>query len=418
VIFETDHRVNFPAIHGIKIFNCNCARVFNLLNDPVSWGQKVFPRIVASTPSGKIVLSFGGVERATAYLSAWKSDVCELNLVIDGIASEDSRTRQEHYWTEVMTTFAKRLGSEDVVTASSPAKVNIYFAVGALLKDGFHEVASCYQGLNLREKVLVELTGSFSIDFAGPYEAQCNAFVPRDKTNLVYKAGAELAALGSKISPDMVSVLINKSVPIAGGMAGGSADAAAALVAFNELGGSLLDEKLEQVAAGLGSDVPFALTGGTAIGLGRGEKLSRVPVEAVLHWVITPSSFGLATPDVYRKLDVLRVQEGIDVSKLPVPEVPQELTLALQQGDPVAVAELMQNDLERAALALKPELAEILEQGRKAGSLRSMVSGSGPTVIHLAKNRMHAQQIATRLQIAGLDPIVSYTSHAGTRLEG
>jgi 4-diphosphocytidyl-2-C-methyl-D-erythritol kinase len=212
--------------------------------------------------------------------------------------------------------------------------------------------------------------------------------------------------------------MIHKSVPIAGGMAGGSADAAAALVALNELSGAMLDEQLSQAGANLGSDIPFSLTGGTAVGVGRGEKLSKIPVESVLHWVITPSTFGLSTPDVYRKLDILRVQEGIDVSKLPEPEVPEELIEALLDGSPAKVAPLMQNDLERAAIALKPELAQIIQQGQKAGSLRSMVSGSGPTIIHLAKNRLHAEQIATRLKIAGFESIVSYTSHDGTRLEG
>jgi len=417
VIFETDHRLNVPAIHGTKIFFCNGARAYKILSDPASWGQQVVPRIIATTPSSRIVFSFDGVERATAYISNWSADVCQLDLVIDGIVDDISSDRQQSYWTEVTDTLANRLGGEQIFVASSPAKVNIFFAVGAFLKDGFHEVASCYQALSLREKVLVELSGAFSIDFSGPYELACQESVPKDKSNLVYKAAAELASLGAPISADKVSFLINKSVPIAGGMAGGSADAAAALVAFNALSGSLLDDKLEQAAAGLGSDVPFALAGGTAIGLGRGEKLTKIDVSSILHWVITPSSFGLATPDVYRKLDTLRVQEGVDVSKLPAPEVPEELIEALRQGNPEGVAEFMQNDLERAALSLKPELEQVLLQGRKAGSLRSMVSGSGPTVIHLAKNRIHAEQIATRLGIAGLDSIVSYTSHTGTRLE-
>jgi 4-diphosphocytidyl-2-C-methyl-D-erythritol kinase len=418
MIFEQDHRFNHPVVYGVKIFSCNSARLFNLLSDPASWKQQTVPRITTTTPNSRIVFSFDGVERVTANISSWKTDVTELELVIEGLVDEGSKRRQESYWSEVTESFTRRLGAADVIVASSPAKVNLFFAVGSFLKDGFHEVASCYQALSLREKVLVELSGAFSIDFSGPYGDASKELVPRDKTNLVYKAGTELVAFGADIDPAKVSFLIHKSVPIAGGMAGGSADAAAALVALNALSAARLDEQLIQVGANLGSDVPFCLTGGTAVGVGRGEKLSKLPVESVLHWVITPSSFGLSTPDVYRKLDILRVQEGIDVSKLPEPEVPEELIESLLSGDSAGVAQLMQNDLERAAIALKPELSQILQQGQKAGSLRSMVSGSGPTIIHLAKNRVHAEQIATRLKIAGLESIVSYTSHDGTRLEG
>jgi 4-diphosphocytidyl-2-C-methyl-D-erythritol kinase len=265
--------------------------------------------------------------------------------------------------------------------------------------------------------VLVELTGSFSIDFAGPFEAESQLLVPRDSTNLVYQAGEQLKALGSSLGSDKVSFLIHKSVPIAGGMAGGSADAAAALVALNSLFGSGLEDQLPEAAANLGSDVPFSLMGGTAIGVGRGEVLTKVQDGPALHWVMTPNPAGLSTPQVYRQLDVMRVNQGIDVSSLEAPQVPEELLEALASGDVVEVAKLMHNDLEIAAVAMLPELADTLEAGRKAGSLRSMVSGSGPTIAHLAKNAIHAEQIATRLHSAGYPSIVTYTSNSGTRLE-
>lgn len=418
MIFEEDHRYNHPVVSGVKIFGSNSARLFSLLSDPASWNQKTIPRITSTTPNSKIIFSFDGVERVTASISSWKTEVSELELVIEGLADEGSQIRQEKYWSEVTDGFTRRLGASEVIVASSPAKVNLFFAVGSFLKDGFHEIASCYQALSLREKVLVELSGFFIIEFSGPYGHISKELVPTDQTNLVYKAGTQLASLGADIAPDRVSFLIHKSVPIAGGMAGGSADAAAALVALNALSGAKLDEQLIQAGANLGSDVPFSLTGGTAIGVGRGEKLSKIPVESILHWVITPSNFGLSTPDVYRKLDILRVQDGVDVSKLPEPEVPEDLIEALLAGDPFKLAQFMNNDLERAAIALKPELEQILKHGQKAGSLRSMVSGSGPTVIHLAKNRLHAEQVATRLKIAGFESIVSHTSHHGTRLEG
>jgi 4-diphosphocytidyl-2-C-methyl-D-erythritol kinase len=414
VIFETDHRAIEPTLVGTSIISGNLAQTFNILKDPTSWGQAEAPRVVNATEHSKIVFSFDGERKAVAKVSPWNSNVTELELVISGNSAGKDEIK---YWNSVVEMLRKRLNNPPIVVASSPGKVNVYFAVGAFLKDGFHDVASCYQALSLRERVLVELTGSFSIDFAGPFEAESQLLVPRDSTNLVYQAGEQLKALGSSLGSDKVSFLIHKSVPIAGGMAGGSADAAAALVALNSLFGSGLEDQLPEAAANLGSDVPFSLMGGTAIGVGRGEVLTKVQDGPALHWVMTPNPAGLSTPQVYRQLDVMRVNQGIDVSSLETPEVPEELLEALASGDVVEIAKLMHNDLEIAAVAMLPELQETLDAGRKAGSLRSMVSGSGPTIAHLAKNRIHAEQIATRLQAAGYPSIVTYTSNSGTRLE-
>ena len=417
MIFETDHRASEPTLVGVAIIWGNLGQTFNILKDPSSWGQPETPRVVNSTEQSKIVFSFDGERKAVATVSAWNSNVTELEIVISGTATSQLGQAQVNYWNDVVAMLQKRLNAPPIVVASSPGKVNIYFAVGAFLKDGFHDVASCYQALSLRERVLVELAGSFSIDFAGPFEHESELLVPKDSTNLVYRAGEELKSLGSAMGPDKVSFLIHKSVPIAGGMAGGSADAAASLVALNRLLGSELDDKLPEAAANLGSDVPFSLMGGTAIGVGRGEVLTKVQDGPALHWVMTPNPAGLSTPQVYRQLDVMRVNQGIDVSALEAPEVPDELLEALATGDVVEVAKLMHNDLEVAAVAMLPELAETLEAGRKAGSLRSMVSGSGPTIAHLAKNAIHAEQIATRLRAAGYPSLVTYSSSSGTRLE-
>lgn len=414
MIFETDHRAIEPTLVGTSIISGNLAQTFNILKDPTSWGQAEAPRVVNATEHSKIVFSFDGERKAVAKVSPWNSNVTELEIVISGNSAGKDDIK---YWNSVVEMLRKRLNNPPIVVASSPGKVNVYFAVGAFLKDGFHDVASCYQALSLRERVLVELTGSFSIDFAGPFEAESQLLVPRDSTNLVYQAGEQLKALGSSLGSDKVSFLIHKSVPIAGGMAGGSADAAAALVALNSLFGSGLEDQLPEAAANLGSDVPFSLMGGTAIGVGRGEVLTKVQDGPALHWVMTPNPAGLSTPQVYRQLDVMRVNQGIDVSSLEAPQVPEELLEALASGDVVEVAKLMHNDLEIAAVAMLPELADTLEAGRKAGSLRSMVSGSGPTIAHLAKNAIHAEQIATRLHSAGYPSLVTYTSNSGTRLE-
>ena len=417
MIFETDFRQVTPASVATVYFSSSAARVFSIINDPTSWGQTRTPRVSSATSPSKVVLSFEGVERATVSISSWRTDFCQLEVVLDGFLDDAAKAELESYWLEIWKMLVARLGTRSSVVASSPAKVNVFFAVGAFLKNGFHEVASCYQALSLREVVTVELEGKFSIDFAGPLADQCKVAVPTDATNLVYKAGLAIRKLNTNVLPQLVSFVIHKSVPIAGGMAGGSADGAAALVALDRLFSTDLGLQLPKIAAKLGSDVPFSLQGGTAIGIGRGEKLSKIETDAILHWVMTPSSVGLSTPDVYRKLDVMRTESGVDVSTLETPEVPAELVAALVSGDAMEVAKYMHNDLEIAALALRPELAETIEAGRKAGALKSMVSGSGPTIAHLAKNRIHAEQIANRLTGAGLPSIATYTSISGTRLE-
>lgn len=417
MIFETDFRQATLASVATAYFSTSAARVFSILNDPSSWGQVRVPRVASATSPSKVVLTFDGIERATVLISSWRTDFCHVEVVLDGYLDDPARAELEAYWVEIWKMLVSRLGKRQASVASSPAKVNVFFAVGAFLKNGFHEVASCYQALSLREVLSVELEGRFSIDFAGPLATQSKEAVPTDATNLVYKAGMALKKLNPAVAPELVSFVIHKSVPIAGGMAGGSADGAAALVALDRLFDADLEAQLPKVAAKLGSDVPFSLQGGTAIGTGRGEKLSRIETNAILHWVMTPSQVGLSTPDVYRKLDVMRTESGVDVSTLEIPEVPSELIAALVSGDALEVANYMHNDLEIAALALRPELAETIEAGRKAGALKSMVSGSGPTIAHLAKDRIHAEQIANRLAGAGLPSIATYTSVSGTRLE-
>ena len=417
MIFETDFRQSAAALVATTYFSASAARVFNILNDPSSWGQSRTPRVSSATLPSKIVLSFDGIERATVSITSWNTDFSQLEVVLDGFPDDSAKSELESYWSEIWKMLVGRLGTRPSVVASSPAKVNVYFAVGAFLKDGFHEIASCYQALSLREVLSVELEGKFSISFAGPFAESSKQLVPADAKNLVYKAGIALQKLSPTVRPELVGFTIHKSVPIAGGMAGGSADGAAALMALNQLFSAGFEDKLSKAAAELGSDVPFSMQGGTAIGTGRGENLSKIETDAVLHWVMTPSPVGLSTPDVYRKLDILRTEVGVDVSTLERPEVPSELVAALIAGDAREVANYMHNDLEIAALGLRPELAETIEAGRKAGALKSMVSGSGPTIAHLAKNRIHAEQIANRLSGAGLPSIATYTSVSGTRLE-
>ena len=150
MIFETDFRQTTASLVATTYFSASAARVFNILNDPSSWGQTRTPRVSSATLPSKIVLSFDGIERATVSITSWNTDFSQLEVVLDGFPDDSAKSELESYWSEIWKMLVGRLGTRPSVIASSPAKVNVYFAVGAFLKDGFHEVASCYQALRAR----------------------------------------------------------------------------------------------------------------------------------------------------------------------------------------------------------------------------------------------------------------------------
>jgi 4-diphosphocytidyl-2-C-methyl-D-erythritol kinase len=264
------------------------------------------------------------------------------------------------------------------VTARAPGKVNLQLSVGAVRDDGFHPLASIFHAVAMPEEVTVAAgargTGIVINEVTGLQADE----VPRDATNLVWRAAERLAVELGRPAPDL-RVTIAKGVPVAGGMAGGSADCAAALVALNDLWGSpLARDDLARVALDLGSDVPFSLLGGTALGLGRGELLSPLMVRGTFHWVFATATRGLSTPAVYAAFD--RLVAGRIV---PEPEADAALVAALIAGDARALARVLHNDLQEPALTLRPTLRDVLEAGISAGALGGMVSGSGPTVAFL-----------------------------------
>jgi 4-diphosphocytidyl-2-C-methyl-D-erythritol kinase len=217
--------------------------------------------------------------------------------------------------------------------------------------------------------------------------------LPLDDSNLVIRAAQVLAK--SAGVPAQARLHLRKQIPVAGGLAGGSADAAAALVACDALWGTGLSrDELAELAAEVGSDVPFLVLGGTALGTGRGETVSPVLARPTAwHWVIATADVGLSTPEVYRELDRRR-----DVAIAPEPlGAPDELMSALRQRDPAVLAAALGNDMQVAALALRPELGETLSAGVAAGALASMVSGSGPTCVFLARDSTDAADIAREL---------------------
>lgn len=281
------------------------------------------------------------------------------------------------------------------VTARAPAKVNLHLGVGPLRPDGFHELRTVYLAVSLFDTVTASAGSGLSLTVGG----EGSDVVPTGPENLVWRA-AELLAEHAGVPADAV-LHIDKAIPAAAGLAGGSADAAAALVALDALWGTRLTRQdLLELAARLGSDVPFSLTGGVALGSGRGEQLSPVLARTPSHWVLGIAGEGLSTPAVYRELDRLRaegrVPDGTDLHSA------DPVIAALRSGRPAALAAALCNDLQAPAFALRPALRQALRAATDAGAAGVLVSGSGPTVAALAEDDDGAVRLAAALAGAGV----------------
>ncbi|MFH8796342.1 4-(cytidine 5'-diphospho)-2-C-methyl-D-erythritol kinase [Streptomyces sp. NPDC017941] len=275
------------------------------------------------------------------------------------------------------------------VTVRVPAKVNVQLAVGAARADGFHDLANVFLAVGLYDEVTATPAAELRIACAGPGADQ----VPLDRTNLAARAAEALAARYGR--SDGVHLHIAKDIPVAGGMAGGSADAAGALLACDALWGTGATRgELLGICAELGSDVPFSLVGGAALGTGRGEQLTELTVGGTFHWVFAVADGGLSTPAVYREFDRL-------TPRAPAPEASEPLLAALRTGDATALAATLGNDLQPAALSLFPSLADTLSAGTAAGALAAVVSGSGPTTAFLTKDAESAAHVAETLRASG-----------------
>ncbi|MEY2698838.1 MAG: hypothetical protein RL720_794 [Actinomycetota bacterium] len=290
-------------------------------------------------------------------------------------------------------------GAREVVHVRAPGKINVSLAVGAVMEDGYHDVATTYQAVSLYEEIRAYHADDFSVTFTGDFDL---SGIPLDATNLAIKA-AQLLARKAKYRGG-VRLEIEKNVPIAGGMGGGSADAAGTLVACDALWGTNLGkDALLALAAELGADVPFALMGGTAIGTGRGDRLSPVLTSHEhFEWVLVPADFGLSTPAVYGELDAHRERHVADIKPAPQsPTVDTSVLQALRAGDPIMLADALSNDLQAPALHLQPSLVDVLELGEKNGALAGIVSGSGPTLAFLAEDVESAIDLQVTLSAAG-----------------
>lgn len=278
------------------------------------------------------------------------------------------------------------------VTVRVPGKVNLYLAVGDRRTDGYHELTTVFHAVSLLDEITVLSADVLALECSGEGADE----LPTDERNLAWQA-AELLADHVGRAPD-VSIRIDKSIPVAGGMAGGSADAAAVLVAINELWELGLHRRdLHALAARLGSDVPFALHGGTALGTSRGEELTTVLSRNTFHWALAFGTGGLATGAVYTELDRLRA-----IGAPPRLSEPGPVLAALAAGDPQRLAPLLGNELQPAAVSLDPSLRRALRAGVEAGALAGIVSGSGPTCAFLCTSAAAAIDVGTQLSGAGV----------------
>ncbi|GAA5150251.1 4-(cytidine 5'-diphospho)-2-C-methyl-D-erythritol kinase [Microbacterium pseudoresistens] len=301
------------------------------------------------------------------------------------------------------------------VHVRAPGKVNLYLGVGGRHDDGYHALATVFQALSLGEDVIATDAADFSLEVTGAADPDS---VPTDDRNLAMRAAKLLASATGYTGG--VHLELRKSVPVAGGMGGGSADAAGALLACDALWETgLSTTRLHELAARLGADVPFAMMGGTAVGTGRGDRLTTALARGRYDWVLVTSDGGLSTPAVYARLDEYREHNGALADEPPRSlDVPPPVLQALRSGDPHALAAELANDLQVAALLERPDLQTVIDEGVACGALRGIVSGSGPTIALLCENPASASAVCDRLAENGRDAMHAYGPVPGARIIG
>jgi len=281
------------------------------------------------------------------------------------------------------------------VTVRVPAKINLQLSVGPREADGYHNLVTVFQAISIFDEVTVEFTSANSGVTISVIGEQTHG-VPADASNLAIKA-VELMAKEYDLEVD-AHIEIRKAIPVAGGMAGGSADAAATIIAIDYLYSlGMSREEMTEIASQLGSDVPFMLSGGTAIGTGHGEQLTAALSRGTYHWVLALSTVGLSTPAVYTECD--RLRSGSEIAE---PQTNEQLMQALLAADPKAVGRNLVNDLQAAACSLRPALRLVLDVGQEYGALGALVSGSGPTVAFLVSDEEAGLDLAVALTASGV----------------
>ncbi len=293
---------------------------------------------------------------------------------------------------------ASPLAEAEVVRVRASGKVNLSLRSGPRRQDGYHQLATVFQAVSVYDELDARWAppGEIAISVAGEQAG----LVPTGEANLAVRAARLLAdeygtgGLGAALE-------LRKAIPVTGGMAGGSADAAAALLACSVLWDlDTSPDELLELGARLGADVPFCLTGGTAMGTGRGDRLAPVLSRGTYHWVLALNEGELSTPTVFARFDELRPSGSADLT------VPPDLLNALISGDAAALGRSLHNDLEEAAISLRPELSTMLRVGRELGALGAMVSGSGPTVAFLVADERAGIDLSVGLASEGLGRVV------------
>jgi 4-diphosphocytidyl-2-C-methyl-D-erythritol kinase len=287
-----------------------------------------------------------------------------------------------------------------------PGKVNLFLGVRGVRADGYHEIVSVLQTVSIHDTVLAHLDGKAVsahpsarrfMDLAFTLDGLLDGTVPVNGDNLAVRAARALmdeCGVGTAAHADdqqvpVTRLHLTKRIPVAAGMAGGSADAAGALLALNQLWQADLDrDELRDLAGTLGADVPFCVTGGTALATGTGTATAQILTRGVYHWVIGIRDAALSTPEVYRAFDEVSAPSDVE---------PDAVLQALRTGDAEALGAALHNDLEVAAVHLIPELADHKQAMLDAGALGAMVSGSGPTLVALAGSAQEAVTIAERV---------------------
>lgn len=250
-----------------------------------------------------------------------------------------------------------------MISASAPGKLNLFFSVGRVRDDGYHDVYSIYQAIGLRDVVKLEIASENSLQLSGNLSQQQLNSVPKDETNICFAAAREFFR-HNEIESQPLAIQIQKEIPVAAGLAGGSADAAATLIALQQLFET--DSDLSAIASQVGADVPFSLLGGTAIGSGNGVELEPIDSTEVEYLIAYPNS-GISTKESFALLDQLRSEQEEIQLRLPGSDFYEDLKLGER---PV---QLGQNDLVDPAVKLLSSLENLIE-------LDGFVSGSGPSV--------------------------------------
>lgn len=289
--------------------------------------------------------------------------------------------------------------NDEAVRVRAPGKINLELAIGPPDDRGYHPLATVYQAVSRYEEVTArpgEPGSGITISVTGR-DAE---LVPTGSENIAHRAALMLARHAGIVADDAepdVRLEITKDVPVGGGMGGGSADAAATLIACDHLWRAALSrEDLDELAAELGADVTFALHGGTAIGTGYGEQLTPALARGRFHWVLALSDEPISTARAYRALDEL------DRDPPAEPAVDSNLMAALRAGDATTLGLFLRNDLQEVALAMQPKLRKILAAALHYGAAGVIVSGSGPTVAVLTHSLHDSLQIASEIRRTGL----------------